>query len=60
MAKGNATKAEKFIRIGEYRTNKAMDAIGRLENLSNRGAYEYTQEQVDTNVPCTGEQDCRS
>ena len=27
--------------------NKAVDAIGRLENLANRGSYEYTQEQVD-------------
>ena len=46
-SKGNETKAEKFIRIGEYRMNKAVDAIGRLENLANRGSYEYTQEQVD-------------
>ena len=43
-AKENETKAEKFIRIGEYRMNKAVDAIGRLENLANRGSYEYTQE----------------
>ena len=46
-AKENETKVEKFIRIGEYRMNKAVDAIGRLENLANRGFYEYTQEQVD-------------
>ena len=46
-AKDNETKAEKFIRIGEYRMNKAVDAIGRLENLANRSSYEYTQEQVD-------------
>ena len=46
-AKENETKAEKFIRIGEYRMNKAVDAIGRLENLANRGSYEYTREQVD-------------
>ena len=46
-AKENETKAEKFIRIGEYRMNKAVDAIGRLENLANRSCYEYTQEQVD-------------
>ena len=43
-AKENETKAEKFNRIGEYRMNKAVDAIGRLENLANRGSYEYTQE----------------
>ena len=30
-AKNNETKAEKFIRLGEYRMNKAIDAIGRLE-----------------------------
>ena len=46
-AKENETKAEKFIRIGEYRMNKAVDAFGRLENLANRSFYEYTQEQVD-------------
>lgn len=46
-AKENETKAEKFIRIGEYRMNKAVDVIGRLENLANRSSYEYTQEQVD-------------
>lgn len=41
------SKAEKFVRIGEYRMNKAIDAIGRLENLANRSAYEYTSEQVE-------------
>ena len=46
-AKAEETKADKFIRLGEYRMNKAVDAIGRLENLANRGSYEYTQEQVD-------------
>lgn len=46
-AKNNETKAEKFIRLGEYRMNKAIDAIGRLEHLVNRSAYEYTAEQVE-------------
>lgn len=45
--KAEETKAEKFIRIGEYRMNKAIDAIGRLENLANKSAYEYTQEQAE-------------
>ncbi len=31
-AKTEETKAEKFVRLGEYRINKAMDAIGRIEN----------------------------
>ena len=34
VAKNNETKAEKFIRLGEYRMNKAIDAIGRLEHLA--------------------------
>lgn len=45
--KAEETKAEKFIRLGEYRMNKAIDAIGRLENLANKSAYEYTPEQVE-------------
>ena len=45
--KKDETKAEKFIRLGEYRMNKAIDAIGRLEHLAKRSAYEYTAEQVE-------------
>ena len=41
----NESKADKFVRLGEYRVNKVIDAIGRLENLFNRTNYEYTQEQ---------------
>ena len=47
VGKPEETKAEKFIRLGEYRINKAIDAIGRIENLSNRSAYDYTEEQVE-------------
>lgn len=46
-SKPDETKAEKFIRIGEYRMNKAIDVIGKLEKLSNKASYEYTPEQVD-------------
>ena len=45
--KTGETKAEKFVRLGEYRMNKAIDAIGRIENLANRSAYDYTPEQVE-------------
>ena len=48
--KAEETKAEKFVRLGEYRINKAMDAIGRIENLANRSAYDYTPEQGETMV----------
>lgn len=33
--------------LGKYRVNKVIDAIGRLENLSNRTNCQYTQEQVE-------------
>lgn len=46
----NESKADKFVRLGEYRVNKVIDAIGRLENLSNRTNYEYTQEQGGSHV----------
>lgn len=45
--KAGESKSEKFVRLGEYRINKAMDAIGRIENLANKSAYDYTQEQVE-------------
>lgn len=43
----NESKADKFIRLGEYRVNKVIEAIGRIEHLSNRSNYEYTEEQVE-------------
>lgn len=39
----NESKADKFVRLGEYRVNKVIDAIGRLENLSNRTNYEQVE-----------------
>ena len=49
-AKAEETKAGKFIRLGECRMNKAIDAIGRLEHLANKSAYEYTAEQVKAQI----------
>lgn len=43
----NESKADKFIRLGEYRVNKVMDAVARLEHLANRSNHEYTEEQVE-------------
>ncbi len=40
-------KSEKFSRLAEARTNKIIDTIRLLGNLSNQYHYEYTQEQVD-------------
>ena len=43
----NESKADKFVRLGEYRVNKVIDAIGRLENLSNR-RFAPKKEKEDT------------
>ena len=41
------TKREKFVRLAENRTNKILDMIQLLGNLSSPGTYEYTQQDVD-------------
>lgn len=40
-------KKENFKRIAENRTNKILDMINLLENLSNQSYYEYTDEQIN-------------
>ncbi len=40
-------KKENFIRIAESRTNKIIDSIALLGNLSNTSYYEYTPEQIE-------------
>ena len=42
------TKEEKFKRLAELRVNGALDKIRLLGQLSNRGNYDYTDEQVET------------
>ena len=41
-------KRENFIRIAENRTNKIIDSISLLGNLSNTSYYEFDIEQIDT------------
>lgn len=43
----NTTKTENFIRLAEARTNKIIDMIELLGNLSNRSNYSYSTEQVE-------------
>ena len=43
----NESKSEKFIRLAEGRMTKVRVALARVENLSNRSSYEYTEEQVN-------------
>lgn len=50
MGTSRASKVDKkgnFKRIAEARTNKLLDALVLLGNLSNKSYYEYSQEQVD-------------
>lgn len=42
-----ADKKANFIRIAESRTNKIIESIALLGNLSNTSYYEYTSEQVN-------------
>jgi hypothetical protein len=39
-------KREKFRELAEGRTTKALDAIARIGNLSNRQVYEYEDAEV--------------
>ena len=41
----NETKAEKFVRLGQARTARILDAIASLEGLAVPALYEYTPEQ---------------
>lgn len=44
----NNAKTENFIRLAEARTNKIIDMIELLGNLSNKSNYSYSDEQVDS------------
>ena len=43
----SAQKEENFKRLAENRTNKIIDMLHLLGNLSNTSNYSYTEEQVD-------------
>lgn len=40
------TKRERFVRLAEKRTNKVIDMLRLLGNLSNKGNYEYSEEDI--------------
>ena len=40
-------KEENFKRLAENRTNKIIDMLNLLGNLSNKSNYSYSEEQVD-------------
>ena len=41
------TKREKFVRLAEERTNRIIDTLQLLGNLSNTSAYEYSKKDID-------------
>ena len=43
---GHSPKREKFRDLAEKRTNRALDAISRIGNLSNRQLYEWEDGEV--------------
>lgn len=40
-------KKENFKRIAESRTNKIIESISKLSNLTNSSFYEYSDTQID-------------
>lgn len=40
-------KQDNFKRIAENRTNKIIEQISKLQNLSNTSFYEYTDDQIE-------------
>ena len=46
VSTGTSAKHDKFRELAESRTNKALDAIGRIGNLSNRSLYEWEDAEV--------------
>ena len=46
-APNNETKRERFKRLGSLRTNEVLRRLKVLGNCANRGAYEYTEEEVN-------------
>lgn len=41
------TKRDKFVRLAEARTQKAIDMIRKIGNLGNTNFYEYSKEDVE-------------
>jgi len=39
-------KREKFVKLAEQRVNRALREVRLIGNLSNRSAYEWTEEDV--------------
>lgn len=47
MKNVNENKRDRFVRIAEARTNKILNMIKLLGNCSNRGVYDYSDEDIN-------------
>lgn len=43
---GDPAKRAKFRHLAQSRTNKALESIGRIGNLSNRSIYEWEEAEL--------------
>ena len=41
------TKRDRFVRVAEARTNKILHQIRLIGNLSNKGVYEYSDQDIE-------------
>ena len=41
------SKRDKFVRLAEARTQKSIDMIRKIGNLSNTNFYEYSREDIE-------------
>ncbi len=44
---GKETKRDRFVRIAEARTNKILNQIRLVGNLSNKNVYEYVDDDIE-------------
>lgn len=47
MAKPGESRQERFVRLAEKRTRRALDDIRLIGNLSNESNYAWTADQVE-------------
>lgn len=47
MGNREETKRERFVRLGEARTNKIIKMIQLLGNLSDKRSYEYSEKDIN-------------
>lgn len=47
LSNDKESKRDKFVRLAEARTQKSIDMIRKIGNLSNTNFYEYSREDIE-------------